>query len=89
MIDWPCARFINGDNRLLGELQDPDVQKHQMYLGRNHTFVKVPVNPKKYTSVLRSSSSSSAPGAYMKRVMLRTFENLVGLTAHKYTGIIL
>lgn len=47
MIDWPCARFINGDNGLLGELQDPDVQEHHMSLGSNHTFVKVPVNPKK------------------------------------------
>ena len=48
MISWPCARFINGDNRLLGELQGPSVQEqHKMSLGGNHTFVKVPVNPKK------------------------------------------
>jgi len=47
MIGWPCARLINGDNGLLRELQDPGVQKNNMSLGSNHTFVKVPVNPKK------------------------------------------
>lgn len=48
MISRPCTRFINGDNRLLGELQRPGVQEqHMVFLGGNHTFVKVPVNPKK------------------------------------------
>ena len=48
MISRPCTRFINGDNRLLGELQRPGVQEqHMAVLGGSYTFVKVPVNPKK------------------------------------------
>ena len=48
MISRPCARFINGDNWLLRELQGSGVQEHHvMSLDSKHTFVKVPVNPKK------------------------------------------
>ena len=48
MISRPCTRFINGDNRLLGELQGPgDQEEYMVSLGSNRTFVKVPVNPRK------------------------------------------